>query len=106
MASAWLVVRATVARTPDRPGFDAWYHAEHLPDAMKAFGVATAWRGWSQQAPSIHCAHYRFESAEQLAAAMAGPAIQALIAEFDRCWPSVTRTRETFVVGDEVLGTE
>ena len=99
MPAAWLVVRATVASAADRAGFDAWYGAEHLPDAMKAFGVATAWRGWSQENPDIHCAHYRFDSAEQLTAVANGPAIQALIAEFDRCWPNVTRTRETFVEG-------
>ena len=103
MASAWLVVRATVAHAADRAAFDAWYGAEHLPDAMKAFGAATAWRGWSQQDPSAHCAHYRFGSVERLDAVMAGPAIDALIAEFDRCWPTVTRTRETFVVGDEIF---
>ncbi len=98
MPSAWLVVRATVAQAADRAGFDAWYRAEHLPDAMKAFGVTTAWRGWSQQDSSVHCAHYWFESAERLDAVMKGPAIAALIAEFDRCWPLVTRTRETFLV--------
>jgi hypothetical protein len=102
MPAAWLVVRATVASAADRAGFDAWYSAEHLPDAMKAFGVATAWRGWSEQDPSIHCAHYRFESQARLDAVMAGPGIAALIAEFDRCWPTVTRTRETFAVGNEV----
>jgi len=102
VASAWLVVRATVANAADRAGFDAWYSAEHLPDAMKAFGVATAWRGWSEQDTSVHCAHYRFESPERLDAVMAGPEIRALIAEFDRCWPTVVRTRETFAVADGV----
>jgi len=100
--AAWLVVRATVANAADRAGFDAWYRAEHLPDAMKAFGVATAWRGWSEQDPAVHCAHYRFESAERLDAMTKGPEIAALIAEFDRCWPNVTRTREVFVVADMV----
>lgn len=103
MPAAWLVVRATVANAADRVGFDAWYNAEHLPDAMKAFGVATAWRGWSEQDPSVHCAHDRFESAERLDTVMAGAAIEALVAEFDRCWAAdkVTRTREVFMVGDE-----
>lgn len=44
MPAARLVVRATVASVADRAGFDAWYRAEHMPDAMKAFGVATAMR--------------------------------------------------------------
>ena len=103
MPAAWLVVRATVASVADRAGFDAWYRAEHMPDAMKAFGVATAWRGWSEQDPAIHCAHYRFESHERLDAVIQGAAIKASIAVFDRCWPDVTRTREVFVAEDEVL---
>jgi hypothetical protein len=102
MPAAWLVVRATVAQAAERSAFDAWYRKEHLPDAMKAFGVATAWRGWSEQDPAVHCAHYGFDTAEQLAGVTGGPAMQALIAEFDRCWPSVTRTRETFLVADAV----
>ena len=106
MAAAWLVVRATVANAADRSGFDAWYRAEHLPDAMKAFGVATAWRGWSEQDTSVHCAHYKFDSKARLDAVVAGPELRALIDEFDRCWPSVTRTRETFLVRDEALGGE
>ncbi len=103
MAAAWLVVRATVADAADRARFDQWYREEHLPDAMKAFGVSTAWRGWSQQDPAVHCAHYRFESAERLETVATGPEIAALIAEFDRCWPGkVTRTREILVVADAV----
>ena len=39
MAGAWLVVRATVADAADRARFDQWYRDEHLPDAVKAFGV-------------------------------------------------------------------
>ncbi|MGE0221908.1 MAG: hypothetical protein AB7F35_01345 [Acetobacteraceae bacterium] len=100
---AWLVVRATVADPADRPGFDQWYRAEHLPDAMKAFRVRTAWRGWSQQDPSVHCAYYRFDSLDALNGVMAGSAIKDLIAEFDRVWgDKVTRTREVMAVADEV----
>ena len=40
-------------------------------------------------------------SLERLDAATRGPAIAALIAEFDRCWDArVTRTREVMVVAD------
>jgi hypothetical protein len=105
MAGAWLVVRATVADAADRAAFDAWYRAEHLPDAMKAFGVRSAWRGWSETDPSAHCAHYRFDSLDALDAVMAGPAIRDLIAEFDRRWGTrVTRTREVMTVVDEIKG--
>ena len=102
MPGAWLVVRAVVADPDDRAAFDTWYHKEHLPDAVKAFSAGAAWRGWSSADPSIHCAYYRFGSLDLLDAVMAGPAIKALIAEFDRCWVGrVTRTREVLAVADE-----
>ena len=105
MASAWLVVRATVANAADRADFDRWYGAEHLPDAARAFGVGQAWRGWSQNDPPVHCAYYRFESLDRLNELMAGPEIQALIKEFDRHWLGrVTRTREVMVAADEMEG--
>ena len=107
MAGAWLVVRAIVANPADRGSFDAWYHAEHLPDAMKAFSARAAWRGWSKTDPSVHCAYYKFESLERLDAILSGPAIKSLIEEFDRCWQDrVTRTREVMTIADEMRETE
>jgi len=103
MTGAWLVVRATVADAADRARFDQWYRDEHLPDAVKAFGVTTAWRGWSQQDPSVHCAHYRFESLDALNAVMNGPVIKELVAEFDRVWGTkVVRTREVLAIAGQV----
>jgi hypothetical protein len=103
MPGACLVVRATVPNPADRAAFDKWYSEEHLPDAMKAFQACSAWRGWSQTEPSVHCAYYRFDSLERLNEIASGPAIAALIAEFDRCWAGrVTRTREAMTVADEV----
>jgi len=32
---------------------------------------------------------------------MGGAALKALVAEFDRAWPDVTRTREVFVLAEE-----
>jgi hypothetical protein len=102
MSGAWLVVRAVVADPDDRSAFDTWYRREHLPDAVKAFSANAAWRGWSSTDPSIHCAYYRFGSLEELDAVMAGSAITALIAEFDRCWSGrVARTREVLAIADE-----
>lgn len=96
------MVRAVVADPGDRAAFDAWYRQEHLPDAVKAFSANAAWRGWSSTDPSIHCAFYQFESLDRLDAIMSGPAIKALVAEFDRCWLGrVTRTREILSVADE-----
>src|SRR5258705_2672796 len=44
MPAAFFVVRATVADPAKRKAFDEWYRREHLPDAVKAFGVEKAWR--------------------------------------------------------------
>jgi hypothetical protein len=101
MTGAWLVVRAVVADATDRAAFDRWYRDEHLPDAVRAFGAGTAWRGWSRTDPSVHCACYGFDSVAAVDAIQGGPAIQALIAEFDRRWGTkVTRTREVIAVSD------
>jgi hypothetical protein len=101
VGQAWLVVRAVVADAADRAAFDRWYRDEHLPDAVKAFGAAAAWRGWSQTEPSVHCAFYQFDSLAAVDAVQGGPALKALIAEFDRCWDGkVTRTREVIGVAD------
>lgn len=105
MAGAWFVVRAVVANPDDRAAFDDWYRREHLPDAVSAFSANAARRAWSATDPSIHYAYYRFETLERLSAVTSGPAINTLIAEFDRCWGGrVTRSREIVVVADEIAG--
>jgi hypothetical protein len=101
MPSAFFVVRATVADPAKRAAFDAWYSKEHLPDAVKAFGVKKAWRFWSVSDPSLHQASYEFADRAALDRAMSGDALKTLVAEFDRCWPEVTRTREIFVLAEE-----
>lgn len=101
MPSAFFVVRATVADPAKRQAFDEWYSREHLPDAVKAFGVRKAWRFWSVGDPSLHQAMYEFADQAALDRAMSGDALKALVAEFDRCWPEVTRTREVFVLAEQ-----
>jgi hypothetical protein len=102
MPVAYFVVRATVANPAKREAFDAWYHREHLPDAVKAFGVKKAWRFWSVNDPSLHQATYEFTDQAALDRAMGGDALKTLVAEFDRCWPEVTRTREILVLAEEL----
>ena len=95
---AYLVVRAVVAEA-DRRDFDAWYRAEHLPDAAKAFSAQQAWRAWSRTDPSVHYAFYQFPDAAAAEAVSTSPAIRTLVAEFDRRWGTrVTRTREIIEV--------
>jgi hypothetical protein len=101
MPSAYFVVRATVADPAKRRAFDEWYQKEHLPDAARAFGVKKARRFWSASDPSLHLAMYEFADQAALDRATGGDALKALIAEFDRCWPDVTRTREVLVLAEE-----
>ena len=101
MPSAYFVVRATVTDPAKRKAFDEWYRREHLPDAAKAFGVKKAWRFWSVSDPSLHQASYEFADQAALDRAMSGDALKALVADFDRAWPEVKRTREVLVLAEE-----
>ena len=101
MPLAYFVVRATVADPARRKAFDEWYSSEHLPDAATAFGVNKARRFWSITDPALHVAMYEFADQAALDRAMSGDALKTLVAEFDRCWPHVTRTREMLVLAEE-----
>jgi hypothetical protein len=101
MPQAYFVVRATVTDPAKRAAFDAWYAKEHLPDAVKAFGAKNAWRFWSLSDPALHEAMYEFADQAALERGTSADALKALVAEFDRCWPDVTRTREIFVLAEE-----
>ena len=101
MSAAFFVVRATVKDAAKRKAFDKWYQTEHLPDAAKSFGVVKAWRFWSLTDPSLHQATYQFPDEASLDRAMKGEDLKRLVADFNRDWPDVTRTRETFVLAEE-----
>jgi hypothetical protein len=100
---AWLMVRAVVREATDRPRFDRWYETEHLPDAVRAFGVARAWRCWSAIDPTVHYAFYEFPDLARAREVVEGPAIRPMIAEFDRVWGDrVTRSRELMGLAGEI----
>ncbi|HKO69306.1 MAG TPA: hypothetical protein VJV58_00085 [Bradyrhizobium sp.] len=101
MPLAYFVVRATVPDPAKRNAFDEWYRREHLPDAAKAFGVRKARRFWSATDTSLHVAMYEFADQAALDRATNGEALKTLVAEFDRSWPEVTRTREILVLAEE-----
>ncbi|MDA9478415.1 MULTISPECIES: hypothetical protein [Bradyrhizobium] len=101
MPSAFFVVRATVSDPAQRAAFDKWYETEHVPDAVKAFGVSKAWRFWSLDDPSLHQAMYQFDDEAKLAAVLKGDALKQLVADFKRDWPDVKRSRETLVLAQE-----
>ena len=102
MATAHLIVRATLADPADRQKFDHWYQTEHLPDAVKGFTARRAWRSWSKTSPLVHIAFYEFADLVQAEPIQGSPALSALIAEFDRVWGTrVSRTREVIEMAGE-----
>lgn len=101
MPAAFFVVRAIVTDASKRAAFDKWYETEHVPDAVKAFGVSKAWRFWSLDDPSLHQAMYQFDDEAKLAAMLKGDALKQLVADFNRDWPDVKRSRETLVLAQE-----
>jgi len=100
--SGVFMVRAVV-QAEDRDKFDQWYQDEHLPDAVKAFGAKSAWRGWSEVDPTVHYAVYEFDTIEQVRAIPGSGELKALVAEFDRVWGKrVVRVRDEVRVGQRI----
>ena len=102
MGKVFLVVRAVVTDAAIRADFDRWYQAEHLPDAVKGFGVQRGIRCWSRTDPSVHYAFYEFPSVAEVRRAQESEAIRELIAAFDRDFPSVSRSREIIEIVQEI----
>jgi hypothetical protein len=101
MGKWYFVVRATVADASRRAAFDRWYGEEHVPAAMAAFGVAKAWRFWSESDAAIHQAVYEFTDRAALDRAVTSDAMKGLVADFDRTWPNIPRTREIMRLAQE-----
>jgi hypothetical protein len=101
MPHHYFVVRATVPDATKRSAFDAWYSREHMPDAVKTFKAEKAWRFWSLSDPAVHEAVYQFADKASLDRATTGDEMKRLVADFNRDWPDVTRTREILVRAEE-----
>jgi hypothetical protein len=54
--------------------------------------------------PSLHQAVYEFADQAALERATSGENMKRLVADFNRDWPDVTRTREVFVLAEEFAG--
>jgi hypothetical protein len=68
---------------------------------VKCFGATKAWRCWSLTDPSVHQATYEFADQASLDRAINGTEMKRLVADFNRDWPEVTRTRELLVLAQE-----
>jgi hypothetical protein len=102
MPKCLFVIRATVADPAKRAEFDAWYKNEHLPDAAKSFGAQKAWRCWSETDPAAHVAYYQFADRAALDRGTAPQVIGRLVADFDKAWFGVPRSREIMTIVDEI----
>ena len=102
MPKCLFIVRATVVDAAKRAAFDAWYRDEHLPDAKKSFAAEKAWRCWSETDPAAHVAYYLFADRAALDRATAPDAIKRLVADFDKAWAGVPRTREIMTMAEEI----
>jgi hypothetical protein len=103
MPKVHFIVRAVVADESLHDKFDRWYANDHLARALKDFKAEKAWRGWSAVEAGVHYAVYQFTDKEGLDAALASEAFKALVADFDRNFPSaVTRTRDVLMVAEEL----
>jgi hypothetical protein len=103
MPKALFVVRATVADASRRAAFDTWYSRDYLPHAVKLLGAEKAWRYWSLSDPALHHAIYQFADEAALDRATKGENMNRLIADFNRDWPEVPRTREMLVLAQEFV---
>jgi hypothetical protein len=100
MPKAYFMVRSVVAE-PLRQKFDHWYSTDHLPRALKDFRAEKAWRLWSTADASVHYAVYQFADQAKLDAAMKSDVLKALIADFDKNFPTVARTRDFLSLAEE-----
>jgi len=101
--TAWFMVRAQIADEGMKSAFDRWYHTEHLPDALKAFGARRAWRGWGDTDARVHYAWYEFDDLASARAILGSEALKRLIADFDRAWgDKVARSRDFIAIVQSV----
>src|SRR5256885_1060710 len=104
--STYFIVRATVADPARRAAFDTWYSREHLPDAAKTFNAQKAWRFWSDTDPAVHIAQYRFADRAALDHGTRPEVMKRLVADFDRDWPGIPRSREIVTLVEEIGGVQ
>jgi hypothetical protein len=65
------------------------------------FKCEKAWRCWSAADASVHYAVYRFTDKASCDAALGSPEYKEMVADYDRAFPSVLRTRDVVTLVDE-----
>jgi hypothetical protein len=72
-----------------------------MPWALREVKCEKAWRFWSETEPAVHQATYQFASLDALEAARKSDGMKALVADFDKAFPTVTRSREVLTLAEE-----
>src|SRR3954447_18735988 len=100
----FFIVRAVIPDPAQRAAFDKRYAEDHLPDAAKSFGAEKAWRFWSESDPAVHQATYQFPDRAALDRGTAPENMKRLLADFDKAWPQIKRSREIMTLVEEWSG--
>jgi hypothetical protein len=101
MPQAFFMV-LSVVEEPLRQKFDHWYSTHHLPMALNDFKAEKCWRFWSTPDPGVHYAVYQFPDMAKLDAALKSDAFKALVADYDKAWPTgVSRTRDMMTMVEQ-----
>src|ERR1043165_2083059 len=101
VTKTYFIVRAVVPDPDERAACDKWYAEEHLPDAAKSFRAEKAWRFWSETDPSVHQATYQFADRAALDHGTRPENMKRLVANFDKAWPHIKRSREIMTLAQE-----
>ncbi len=101
MSKSYFVVRASVTDAGERAAFDTWYRVEHMPDAAKTFGAEQEGRFWSETDPAVHIAQYQFTDRAALDHGTRPEVMRRLVADFDKAWPNIKRSREIVTLAEE-----
>ena len=101
MPKVFFVVRSTVKDAALRKPFDHWYSTDHMPWALREFKCEKAWRFWSETDPSVHQATYQFADRAALDRGTRPENMTRLVADFDKAWPQIKRSREIMTLAQE-----
>jgi hypothetical protein len=100
MSATFFIVRSVV-EPHLREKLEHWYANDHLPWALRVFKCEKAWRCWSARDEGVHYAIYRFTDKASCDAALGSPEYKEMVADYDRAFPSVLRTRDVVTLADE-----
>ncbi len=100
MSATFFIVRSVI-EPHLREKLEDWYANDHLPWALRVFKCEKAWRCWSARDEGVHYVVYRFRDKASCDAALGSVEYKAMVADYDRAFPSVLRTRDVVTLVDE-----